>query len=61
MKARYRIVSDNYLGHEVQVWHWWFPFWTQPTINTFHTIEAAEEYVKRITNKSKTIKYLGWR
>ena len=29
MKNKYRIVSDNFQGFEVQIKRWWFPFWFQ--------------------------------
>lgn len=48
MKLRmYRIVTDNYLGYEAQVWRAWFPFWVQiGHTNTFKTVEEAENFIK---------------
>ena len=48
---RYRVVTDAYLGFEVQVWRWWWPFWMQcqtengPS-NTWSSLERAEEFAK---------------
>lgn len=55
MKAtKYRIVTDQYLGYECQVWRWYWPFWIQlGGINTFHTIERAEHY---INNNNRVVK-----
>lgn len=44
---RYRIVSDNYLGYEVQTWRIWFPFWVQVGFsNTHESVARAIEYIK---------------
>ena len=42
---KYRIVTDRYLGYEVQVKYIFFPFWFQSGINTFASIEKAEQYI----------------
>lgn len=49
---RYRIVTDNYCGFEVQVKRWWCPFWVQchgehGPANTWPSVEKAEEFAKR--------------
>ena len=47
---RYRIVTDNHLGFEVQVRQSWWRFWTQcagpknNVCNTFATLKAAREW-----------------
>jgi hypothetical protein len=47
MKNRYRIVTDKYLGYEVQVKKWYWPFWVQCNlVNTHNTLERAKEYLK---------------
>jgi hypothetical protein len=62
--ARYRIVTDDYAGYEVQAWHWWRPFWSGLSVhgnfaNTFLRIEDAENFaqngdvVKYIDRKGK--------
>ena len=57
MKNRYRIVKDAYLGYEVQIKYWFFPFiWFMAGVNTFANVERAEEYAK--THHKKVIKYL---
>lgn len=56
--AKYRIVADKWAGYEVQSWRWWWPFWTQGVINTHPTIEAAEEYAKRLAYKQHVVKVL---
>ncbi len=44
---KHRIVTDNYLGYECQVWRLWWPFWVQiGFVNTFSTIEEAKNYIK---------------
>jgi hypothetical protein len=39
-----RIIRVLPEGYEVQVWHWWFPFWIQLGYSTFYNLEAAERY-----------------
>ena len=56
--AKYRIVTDNYAGYEVQSWRWWWPFWIQGATNTHSTIEAAEEYAKSLAYKQHVVKVL---
>lgn len=60
-KTKYRIVTDNYAGYEVQVKRWWFPFWVQCTMggsncNTHVSIEAAKRYIKSHKEQGKTKK-----
>jgi hypothetical protein len=44
---KYRIVSDQYLGYEVQIWKIYWPFWIQCDFcNTFISITAAENFAK---------------
>ena len=50
-KKRYRIVTDRWLGYEVQVKHWWWPLWYMPVTNTNRTIEEAKELVDRLKEK----------
>lgn len=56
-KAEYRIVQDSYLGYEVQIRRWWWPFWIQPQTNTHFSIERAERWAK--AHAKGTLKYLG--
>jgi len=52
MKPRYRIVTDNYAGYQVQVWHWWWPFWVQAAFsNTHSTLERARKFAKNHANR----------
>ena len=45
--VRYRIVRDNYLGYECQIWRLWFPFWCQMNFtNTHNTIERAIAFIE---------------
>lgn len=44
--AKYRIVTDEYLGFEVQVRRWWWPFWVGAGINTHASVEGAERYAR---------------
>lgn len=46
-KIKARIVRDRWLGYEVQIWRWWWPFWVQANFsNTHTTIEGAERFAK---------------
>ena len=59
-RMKLRIVEDAYAGFEVQVWRWWFPFWTQipgpmGLVNTFPSVEKAEEYAIK-WSKAKVVK-----
>jgi hypothetical protein len=46
--VRFRIVQDNYLGYECQIWKIWFPFWSQIGFcNTHHTIERAIAFIEK--------------
>jgi len=58
--AKYRIVTDNYCGFEVQK-RFLFLFWKQVTgiavgINTFHSIEECEKFIMSLENSKKTFK-----
>lgn len=44
---RYRIRRDRYAGYEVLFWRWWFPFYVNIPINTFITLERAQDFAKR--------------
>lgn len=45
--VRYRIVKDDYLGYECQIWRLWFPFWCEMNFcNTHHTLERAIESIE---------------
>ena len=58
--TKYRIVTDEWAGFEVQSWRWWWPFWIEVGgTNTHRTIQAAEEYAKRVAKKNKVVKELG--
>jgi hypothetical protein len=54
---KYRIVTDNWAGFEVQTWRWWWPFWIQGTTNTHGSVEAAEAYARR--RAKRIVKNLG--
>ena len=52
VKDCYRIVNDSYLGYEVQVKRWFFPFfWFEKAkhinSNTFSSIDEAKEWIKK--------------
>lgn len=58
---KYRIVTDQFLGYEVQIKVWYFPGWWQVGINSFREMEGAEKYVEELKTpkfKRKVIKYL---
>jgi len=51
-KTKWRIVTDNYCGFEVQYRWWWFPVWRQAGfVNTFSTVESALSYIERVKRK----------
>jgi hypothetical protein len=59
MKSKYRICTDAFLGYEVQVKRWWWPFWYQiGGGNTNSSIEQAERRAKRHA-KGRVVKVLG--
>lgn len=45
-KNKYRIVTDEYAGYEVQIKRWWFPFYRMVGVNTFNSIERATKFAK---------------
>lgn len=54
---RMRIVRDKYLGYEVQVKRWWWPFWVQADYtNTFRTIAQAESWGRNWAEHGNTVK-----
>jgi len=57
LKPRYRIVTDCYLGYQVEYWRWWWPFWVMPGVNTFRTLEGAENYIRY--HSKQVVKYIG--
>lgn len=61
IRGRYRIVTDNYAGFEVQMWSIFWPFWTQVSTaydktNTHLTIEMAKLFIENQKNKPKKLK-----
>jgi len=60
-KTRYRIVTDRYLGYEVQSRRWWFPFWIQCRddryycTNTHHSVDAAKAFIERRLTQNKFV------
>jgi len=60
-KTRYRIVTDQYLGYEVQSRRWWFPFWIQCGdgrycySNTHQTVDAAKAFIERRLTQNKVV------
>ena len=45
LETRYRIVTDEYLGYEVQWRYWWMPFYVQGAMNAHRTVDDAENYI----------------
>lgn len=56
--AYYRIVTDDYLGYEVQFWRWWWPFWASTGGRTFSSVADAEHYALA-HSKRDVVCYLG--
>jgi len=54
---KYRIVPDNYLGYEVQVKKWYWPFWHMPFINTNVSIRQATVLIEvlKATKQNKVV------
>ena len=51
-KTKYRIVTDAYLGYEVQFRVWFFPFYLQCNgSNTHPSLEAAKAYLGKQKTK----------
>ena len=60
-KDCYRIVNDSYLGYEVQVKRWYFPFFWFEKIknincNTFSSIDEAKDWIEKGCPKDGKIK-----
>lgn len=65
---KFRIVTDDFNGYEVQIKRFWFPFWFEcwqtGIVNSFTSVEKAEQWVnnkrpKAIKeSKSKVVKIL---
>tara|TARA_R110000803_G_scaffold87494_1_gene154208 strand:+ start:1014 stop:1193 length:180 start_codon:yes stop_codon:yes gene_type:complete len=54
-RIKYRIVTDRYLGFEVQVWRWYLPFWLQVGINTFYTEGNAKKFIEKESFEKKVV------
>lgn len=50
---QFRIVTDDYLGYEVQHKRWWWPFWVEVGLsNTHYSAEDAKAWAhKRFCTK----------
>lgn len=57
MKPRYRIVFGPVSGYCVQVWRWFWPFWT--TVGSWcASVDAAEDYVRQ--HAQPVVKYVPY-
>lgn len=56
---RYKIFKDNYLGYEVRVRRWYWPFWVMPFINTCVSIRQAEVLINVLKSTTKKTKDNG--
>ena len=59
--SRYRIVTDNYLGYEVQK-RFLFFFWIEcsyiyTNVNTFKSIEQCEKFIESLIDKTHKRKF----
>lgn len=60
-KTKYRIVTDEYSGFEVQSWRWYFPIWLQchtsscEPINTHSSLEKAKLFIENKKRKRKIL------
>ena len=59
-RVKYRVVTDDWLGYEVQKKLWYFPFWYIIGVNTHRTIYDAENFIeehkKKKAFKSEVVK-----
>jgi len=61
MKNKYRIVTDSYLGYEIQKRYWWFPFmyFQMESLsfrgNSYRTISEAASAICRDMKRSKVV------
>jgi len=58
-KTRYRIVlrQDGY--YQLEVRHWFWPFWVRDAYYTYaDTVESLEQYVSKLKFKPRVIKEL---
>lgn len=55
-RIRYRVVTDNYKGFEIQYRFWYIPFWAQADLNgkganTFSSPEEAKEEINNLKSR----------
>ena len=59
MKNQYRIVTDGWLGFEVQVKRWWFPVWVQchkySGTNTHKSVSGARSFALEHSRKGTNV------
>lgn len=61
MKNKYRIVTDNYAGYEVQIKYWWWPFnYWRFGINTFVSVDQAKAFIRLIKSKRDRKRKVVW-
>lgn len=62
-KTKWRVVTDNYCGYEIQKKLWWLPFWFQTNkygkiggVSTFSTVDEAMKHIQLCSKyKSKGV------
>ena len=67
-ETKYRIITDNYSGYEIQYKKWWMPFYMQSSrsclnimgINTFMSVEQALKAVTNFIMKEKSKNKVVW-
>ena len=56
MKTKYRVVTDDWLGFEVQQWSLWWPFWSQREwANTFSSLDAALQLINKLQQVGRVV------
>ena len=62
-KRKYRIVTDNFAGFEIQARVWYWPFWYQisgysccPGINTWKSVERAKMFLDGYVEKENKLR-----
>ena len=67
-KNKFRIITDNYRGYEVQIKRWWFPFWVEcwrdGMVNSFSSVDDAKKWIKVgrpkiYKRKRKVVEYIN--
>lgn len=62
-RNKYRIITDNFLGYQVDIKYWWLPlFWIEchdsfSICNTHRTIEDAMKFIEKHKYSRRKVVY----